>query len=688
MTLPALDFLFDISQYPARWHCGHWARSVGWTYITSDLLIFLAYVGIPISILYYRTKLKTTELELNYIFYLFAAFIFFCGSTHLIDAIVFWYPIYNFATLIKLATAIISLATLVVIITKLPLTLNFISEQLEAKGLKLELETIKAKEAQNALALAEERNNKLTELDKLKSDFLANVTHELRTPLTLIMGPLENILSDLDSITPQHRDNLLRMQRNTHRLYNLVNDVLDFSKLEAGKMSVQKHLIDLNKQIEQLVFDAKGLAIERKLNLTFSPCADLPLMLIDRKILDKITMNLISNALKFTPEGGEIKVSLQKSTNIVQLVVKDTGIGIPEDKIGDLFQRFYQVDGSCTRAYEGTGIGLALVNQFVQLLNGHVTVASQEGKGTTFTIGLPIEEACLSENEDKLNAPSTIKTDPQLNISGSKLETCSDADNIAGKPLILIADDNEDMQAYMFSLLEPSYNIIQATDGEAALAAAKKYKPFVILSDVMMPIMDGYELTKEIKADASLKHIPVILITAKTSDQSETWSVDIGADDCLTKPFSPADLLARTASALRRSKNRISQSETPYFPIDVLIVEDNELNQTVTYNLMKSFGCKQIDIANSGELALNAIEQKNYQLILMDCHMPGMDGLTAARKIRQLEEQNKLEKKIIIALTANALVGMEERFLEAGVDAYVPKPVKFECLAKILQEHL
>ena len=301
---------------------------------------------------------------------------------------------------------------------------------------------------------------------------------------------------------------------------------------------------------------------------------------------------------------------------------------------------------------------------------------------------MPIEEACLSENEDKLNAASAIKMDPQLNIGGSKFEACSDVDNIAGKPLILIADDNEDMQGYMFSLLEPFYNIIQATDGKAALAAAKKYKPFVILSDVMMLIMDGYELTKEIKADASLKHIPVILITAKTSDQSETWSVDIGADDCLTKPFSPAELLARTASALRRSKNRISQNETPYFPIDVLIVEDNELNQTVTYNLMKSFGCKQIDIANSGELALNAIEQKNYQLILMDCHIPGMDGLTAARKIRQLEEQNKLEKKIIIALTANGLVGMEERCLEAGIDAYVPKPVKFEYLAKILQEYL
>lgn len=1088
MAFPGLDFLFDISQYPARWHCGHWAKSIGWTYITSDLLIFLAYTGIPVSILYYRTKLKATALELNYIFYLFASFIFLCGSTHLIDAIVFWYPIYNFATLIKLLTALVSLATLVVIITMLPLTLNFITEQIEAKSLKLELETLKAAEAQRALVTAEERNAKLMELDKLKSDFLANVTHELRTPLTLIMGPLENILHDINSIPEKHRENLLRMQRNSNRLYGLVNDVLDFFKLEAGKVNVQKHLVDLNKQIDQIVFDAQGLAHDRKLSLTFSSCPELPVMLLDRKMIDKITMNLIGNAIKFTPEGGEIKVSLQKKEGNAQLMVKDSGIGIPETEIEHLFERFYQVDATHTRAYEGTGIGLALVSQFVQLLNGSISLESKQGEGTTFYIELPIEEAGLTGNEVLQNPENKTANEitSRLKTQHSKTEDIvliDEAVNInEEKPYILVADDNEDMQGYIASLLMPSYKIIQVKDGQAALEAVRKYKPHLVLSDVMMPVMDGYEFTKTIKSDPEFRHIPVILITAKTSDQSASWSIDIGADDYLTKPFSPAELMARTASALRSynafnevallqsklqkekeiiqsvmaeglcvfdnewkivylnrtaeallncnsqkligkfwsdafnlyehydlskpidlpllektimneevynqdraaisrikvstpiafsisalplnrdqkfngavllfrdikkqlqyeislkdalkvaqasnaaktsflanmsheirtplngimgmlqlllatkldekqsqfveksysasesllkilgdildyskidsyqmslesvvfdfrkeintcievlnpllvkkntkiavniddelpssiigdpirikqiftnlignaikftpeegkisvnvvlaemkdgfikvdcavsdngigipltsqatifemfsqaddsitrkyggtglglaitkrlvelmggqievisregegaifkfdlklwadkdtfikdvSESIVQHDEMPQFPVDVLIVEDNELNQTVTFNMMKSLGCNQIDIASSGELALKAIKEKDYQLILMDCHMPGMDGLTATKKIRELEQQNKTEKKIIIALTANALAGMEERCLEAGMDAYVSKPLKFEYLTQILQKYL
>jgi signal transduction histidine kinase len=559
MLSDGINFLFDASQYPARWQCGHWLPLVGWTHILSDSLIFLSYTAIPISILYYQNKLKAKAIEFNYIFYLFASFIFFCGATHLIEVIIFWDPIYNFAGLIKLITGIISACTFVVIATKLPSTLKFINEKHDLNDMKQKLDKIKAEEAQHALDLAEKQNAKLREIDKLKSDFLATISHELRTPLTLIMGPLEMILSEPSSLSDEHKENLQRMQRNALRLYMLVNDVLDFSKLESGKFTVHEDVVDLNNQVNQIVLDAQGLAKERKITLDYTACENLAPILLDNKMVDKVIMNLISNALKFTPEGGQVKVQLQKDINFVKLIVQDTGIGIPKSHMKHLFERFHQVDTSSNRAYEGSGIGLALVKQFTALLNGKIDVQSEEKKGTTFTVTLPIRHISDQKANQSLETPvKPINTSLSL-LCTENVETKTE---VTGKfPLVLIVDDNDDMRSYIVSLLKNSYEIITAKNGKEALDAIYKYQPQVILTDIMMPIMDGYEFTKTAKADPSIKHIPIIMITAKTGDEHITSGLKIGANDFLSKPFSADELLARTGAALRTYQNFLKLKE-------------------------------------------------------------------------------------------------------------------------------
>lgn len=561
MLSDGINFLFDASQYPARWQCGHWLPLVGWTHILSDSLIFLSYTAIPISILYYQNKLKAKAIEFNYIFYLFASFIFFCGATHLIEVIIFWEPIYNFAGLIKLITGIVSACTFVVIATKLPSTLKFINEKHNLNDMKQKLDKIKAEEAQHALELAEKQNAKLREIDKLKSDFLATISHELRTPLTLIMGPLETILHDSSSVSVEHKENLQRMQRNALRLYMLVNDVLDFSKLESGKFTVHEDVVDLNKQVNQLVLDAQGLAKERKITLNYEACENLEPIILDKKMIDKIVMNLMSNALKFTPEGGQVKIQLQKDINFVKLIVQDTGIGIPKAHMKRLFERFHQVDTASNRAYEGSGIGLALVKQFTALLDGQIDVQSKEKKGTTFTVTLPIRLVGNHKNKDLQSNEISIKP---INTSLSLLcaENVKNDIEVTGKlPLILIADDNDDMRSYIVSLLKNSYDIITAKNGKEALDVVYQYQPLVILTDIMMPIMDGYEFTKAVKSEPIINNIPIIMITAKTGDEHMSSGLDIGADDFLSKPFSAEELLARTKAALRTHQNYLKLRE-------------------------------------------------------------------------------------------------------------------------------
>jgi len=419
--------------------------------------------------------------------------------------------------------------------------------------------------ARRALLEVNEQNLKLTELDRLKSEFMANISHELRTPLTLILGPLENLLEH-DSFETTQLTNLKRIHRNAMRLYMLVNDLLDLSKIEAGKFTVNEELIDINELISEIVEDSYGLARERKIELTFVPCDQLELVLLDRKMMEKITLNLLSNALKFTPAEGSVIVEINKIENVLYLSVKDSGIGIPSEEISRLFERFHQLDSSSTRSHEGTGIGLSLINQFVTLMKGKIAVQSEVGKGSIFTVELPIQHL---ENQiqgdcqkEKVGGSDYII---KASLSKLALESPKSPQDLSTKeslqrenrdlPSIVIADDNPDMRSYITSLLKEFYQVYSAQNGEEALKAIYDHDPQVILSDIMMPVMDGLELTQRVKSDPTIQHIPIILITAKAGKEAIVSGLTMGADDYLSKPFSPKELQARVESSIRLYQN-------------------------------------------------------------------------------------------------------------------------------------
>lgn len=466
--------------------------------------------------------------------------------------------------------------------------------------------------ARRSLTAIEEKNAKLTELDKLKSDFMANISHELRTPLTLIIGPLETILND-KSLSATQRSSLERIQRNAHRLYILVNDLLDYSKLEAGKFVVHEDLVDLNEIIQQQVEDAQGLGSERNLKLTFKGDKKLGLMLLDKKMLEKIVMNLISNAIKFTPQGGKIDVQVAKQVDTAVIKVRDTGIGIPASQLDKLFQRFHQIDSSASRAFEGTGIGLAITHQFTHLMHGKIDVESEINKGTTFTVYLPIRmmEKGAEPPVVKKTLGKHIKTSLAMlarHDTDIKVQNRNELIVEGTLPLLLVVDDNDDMRSYIISLLQNAYEIISAKNGKEALSLLEKFTPQAILSDVMMPGMDGYQLTKIIKGSSKTKNIPVILITAKAGKEAIVGGLEAGADDYLSKPFSPEELKARTQAAIRISQT-LSALNKAY---ETIQSESQALNQAheelkkVQFQLIQ-----QSKMAAIGQLAAGVAHEIN-----------------------------------------------------------------------------
>jgi len=394
--------------------------------------------------------------------------------------------------------------------------------------------------------------------NRAKSDFFANVSHELRTPLTLILGPLDSLLAgEAGPLTPEVLTRLQRMRRNTARLNGLVTDLLDFSKIEAGKMTVHWRSVAAGEVVSHVVEDAQVVARQRGVEL-HAPVLEgvteaLPL---DARMFEKIVLNLVGNALKFTPAGGSIDVALIGNDEGLELRVRDTGIGIASEKTSLLFQRFQQLDSSASRKYEGTGIGLALVKEFAELMGGTVTVQSEPGKGSTFSVKLPknadraavqrghIEEATAevpaydAARGAALEAPASPIPEPPLTYTG--------------KPRLLLAEDNPDMRAYVHELLDAKYDVVAVENGKLALEAARRYLPDVIVSDVMMPEMNGFELVAALKSDPALKQVPVILLTARAGKEAVASGLEEGgADDYLTKPFSPAELRARVAAARR-----------------------------------------------------------------------------------------------------------------------------------------
>ncbi len=415
------------------------------------------------------------------------------------------------------------------------------------------------------LVLESEHAGKLEEVAKMKSDFFTNISHEFRTPLTLILGPVKQIIERTKE--NRTRDELKVVHKNANRLLNLVNQLLDISRVESGNMKLQASPQNIIPLVKALLQSFSSYAERKRITLKFSSSENELNAYIDTDKMEKIITNVLSNAFKFTPEGGRIEVSVVTDEKYFDINISDTGIGIPEAQKSKIFDRFYQVDGSHTREQEGTGIGLSLTKELVELHKGIIQVESQEGKGTTFTIRIPLGKTHLKPDELCMEITDREKEYERDMIDLETVEVTDTKDsskyesNLPGKselPVLLIVEDNSDIRNYIKNNLEIDYRILEAVDGEDGWNRSIDHLPDLIISDVMMPKMDGFRLCDKLKTDERTSHIPVILLTAKAALQDKIEGFETGADDYIMKPFEPEELRARVKNLIEQ-RNRIHE---------------------------------------------------------------------------------------------------------------------------------
>ena len=437
---------------------------------------------------------------------------------------------------------------------------------------------------------------KLHEVDELKSRFFANISHEFRTPLTLILGPVKQIIERTKE--EKTKDDLKIVHKNANRLLGLVNQLLDISKLESGNMKLRTVPQNIIPLLKALTLSFTSYAERKRIILKFNSAEDEIIAYIDKDKIEKIITNVLSNAFKFTPEGGRIEVTIKLPTpkslvesvglagvqrppregtlksslsppgrgtegvgSVAEISIRDSGIGILKEKIPKIFDRFYQVDGSHTREQEGTGIGLSLTKELVELHKAKIDVESEEGKGTTFTISIPLgkehlkpEEICEEEKEKEYEKELIDLSIEEYVDRKEKHVGEIDYMEKSELPILLIVEDNSDVRNYIKNNLDEDYRIVEAIDGVDGWNKSIEQVPDLIVSDVMMPKMDGFKLCDKLKTDERTSHIPVILLTAKASSRDKIAGYETGADDYIMKPFETEELRARVKNLIEQRK--------------------------------------------------------------------------------------------------------------------------------------
>lgn len=545
------------------------------------------------------------------------------------------------------------------------------ARELESERANLEHLVI---ERTRELAAAKEEAERLTQI---KSDFLANMSHEIRTPMNAILGMLYLALKN--DLSPALRNQLAKAQGAAHSLLGIINDILDFSKIEAGKLSIEQVDFRLDAVLEQLT-DAVGYQAERKgieFLIRYDPSIPTPLI-GDPLRLGQILLNLCSNAVKFT-EQGEVELAFRRLDGseteiVIQICVRDSGIGMTPEVQRKLFEKFTQADQSTTRRFGGTGLGLAISKNLAELMGGRIWVEeSLPGKGTTicFTVRLPIARAAQAHRRVLIEEAGPL-------LKGIR---------------VLVVDDNEVSRDILAELLRFFHlDVGVATGGAAALAAlqAAVANPYdLVLMDWRMPGMNGDEATQRIHGDASIPHKPkIVMVTAYGREEVIRLAEQAGVDGFLIKPVSPSTLLDTILPVLGRGrilgtdeKHRAGKSNLAISGqlagARLLLVEDNDINREFATELLRSEGI-EVDEAENGRIAVDKVQQQDYDAVLMDIQMPVMDGLEATRRIRVLADApggERFAKLPIIAMTALAMAKDAEQSRAAGMNDHVTKPI-------------
>ena len=428
------------------------------------------------------------------------------------------------------------------------------------------------------------------EANKAKLQFFTNISHELRTPLTLIADPVNYIIHD-DNLNSQQRSMLQIVQRNVLVLTQLVSEILDFRKVQNGKMELRLSDFNLAESMKQWIKLFSASAQKKHIAISMD-APDTIMLRADQDKIERICYNLLSNALKYTSEGGEISLMAKEEGGRVMISVADNGCGISSDELPYIFDRFYQAKN----AGRGTGIGLAIVKAFTELHHGEVSATSIEGKGSTFTIHIPVRQKGEVTNQptekiEQLVEPSSAEEVPNQARHIDELIQPYQTD----KPEVLIIDDNIDIRTYLRSVLSEKYNVSEAADGKAGLELARKIVPDIVLSDIMMPVMDGLAFCQQLKTDKAISHIPVILLTARSLDEQRAEGYEHGADAYLSKPFSLRLLLSRIDNLIE-SRKKLNQTWSKGVEDDEIGNISNEIDKSFLKQLRKII---QENLANS-----------------------------------------------------------------------------------------
>ena len=489
--------------------------------------------------------------------------------------------------------------------------------------------TVKRERLKNELKLQTMEAEKMHEVDHMKSRFFANISHEFRTPLTLISSTAEKLKTE-DADRPWRNKDYSLMQRYIHRLLSLINQLLDLSRLENKQLRVQKDSLDITHFLQVLAASYTSLADSKGIHYTYELPDQEASVLADEDKLEKVIINLLSNAFKFTPEGGSVLFSAEMIPEFfgssqmyqLQIRVEDSGIGMSAQEQAHIFERFYQADDSSSRGYEGAGIGLALTREMLQLMQGDISVESSLGKGSVFMVKLPLEQA--KKLKPVHQHVTDRKTDSAITFPEPELEEVIQS---AKKPLLLLAEDNADLRAFIVHSLGAAYQVLEAPNGRVAYQLALEKKPELIISDVMMPEMDGIKFCQELRANPQTCHLPFIMLTARAGDDNLLQGLEKGADAYLTKPFRMDELKLRVSKLLeqRQKLREIFRQQI------ILQPEAVEVSSAEAVFLEKL--CKIME-SRITEPALD-VETLSHELCLSRVHLH--------RKLKQLSGQSPSE---------------------------------------------
>lgn len=560
-----LDFfrnLFDTSDFPARWHCGNWSRELGWTYITSDLLVFGAYFAIPISLAVYVRR-KNQEIAFPRVYWLFASFILSCGITHLIDASIFWQPWYRLSALTKAVTAVASWATFVALLKIMPQALALPGTLRLNADLKREIEIRKKSEAAlqdsaarlNSAMQERERlhaseskaRSEAEQANAMKDQFLATLSHELRTPLGAILNWC-HLLKDEAVSEDDLKHGLETIERNSRAQLQLVEDLLDMSRIVSGKVRLDVQAVDLHSVVTSAISAHRPAANQKQIQLTSVLDPSVAKIRGDAARLEQIVSNLLANAVKFTPEGGHIHVALERVNSHVEITVSDDGIGIAPEFLPYAFERFAQGDAMKNRRYGGLGLGLSIVKNLVALHGGSVWAKSAGiGKGSTFRVQLPCPVSTHHASEE----------DSRVHPSASSGGQDTALARLDGLNILLVDDDPDALETVGRILASAGASRSLASSAAAALQLMEKTSFDVLASDIGMPVMDGLEFIAEVRRrEGPSRNIPALAVSAFARSNERRRALEAGFDGYLSKPIEPSEFLA----LVKRMATRTSKS--------------------------------------------------------------------------------------------------------------------------------